>query len=55
MAVLANGLTPYGLVRIKTVTRLEVGFSARSGPDLRAWLNRLGGRRTEPAADKWVI
>lgn len=24
-----------GLVRIATVTRLEVGFSARSGPDLR--------------------
>jgi predicted nucleic acid-binding protein len=25
-----------GLVRIATVTRLEVGFSARSGADLRA-------------------
>ncbi len=25
-----------GLVRIATVTRLEVGYSARSGPDLRA-------------------
>jgi predicted nucleic acid-binding protein len=25
-----------GLVRITTVTRLEVGYSARSGPDLRA-------------------
>lgn len=25
-----------GLVRICTVTRLEVGYSARSGPDLRA-------------------
>ncbi len=24
-----------GLVRISTVTRLEVGYSARSGPDLR--------------------
>jgi predicted nucleic acid-binding protein len=24
-----------GLVRITTVTRLEVGYSARSGPDLR--------------------
>lgn len=24
-----------GLVRIATITRLEVGFSARSGPDLR--------------------
>jgi predicted nucleic acid-binding protein len=29
-----------GLVRITTVTRLEVGFSARSGPDLRAGLHR---------------
>lgn len=25
-----------GLVRISTVTRLEVGYSARSGPDLRS-------------------
>jgi len=25
-----------GMVRIATVTRLEVGYSARSGPDLRA-------------------
>lgn len=25
-----------GLVRISTVTRLEVGYSARSGPELRA-------------------
>ena len=25
-----------GLIRIATVTRLEVGYSARSGPDLRA-------------------
>jgi len=29
-----------GLVRIVTVTRLEVGYSARSGPDLRADLRR---------------
>jgi len=29
-----------GLVRISTVTRLEVGFSARSGTDLRAALRR---------------
>ena len=29
-----------GLVRITTVTRLEVGFSARSGTDLRAALSR---------------
>ena len=29
-----------GLVRIATVTRLEVGYSARSGPDLRAGLSR---------------
>ena len=29
-----------GLVRIATVTRLEVGFSARSGADLRAALSR---------------
>jgi predicted nucleic acid-binding protein len=28
----------YGLVRITTVTRLEVGYSARSGPDLRTGL-----------------
>jgi predicted nucleic acid-binding protein len=27
-----------GLIRITTVTRLEVGYSARSGPDLRAGL-----------------
>ncbi len=27
-----------GVVRISTVTRLEVGFSARTGPDLRAGL-----------------
>lgn len=25
-----------GLVRVTTVTRLEVGYSARSGPDMRA-------------------
>jgi predicted nucleic acid-binding protein len=25
-----------GMIRITTVTRLEVGYSARSGPDLRA-------------------
>lgn len=29
-----------GLVRITTVTRLEVGYSARSGTDLRAGLRR---------------
>ena len=29
-----------GLVRLATVTRLEVGYSARSGPDLRADLRR---------------
>jgi predicted nucleic acid-binding protein len=29
-----------GLVRITTVTRLETGYSARSGPDLRAGLQR---------------
>lgn len=29
-----------GLVRIGTVTRLEVGFSARTGDDLRAGLRR---------------
>ncbi len=29
-----------GLVRITTLTRLEVGFSARSGPGLRAGLGR---------------
>lgn len=29
-----------GLVRIGTVTRLEVGYSARSGPDLRSAARR---------------
>lgn len=29
-----------GLVRITTVTRLETGYSARSGPDLRAGLRQ---------------
>ena len=29
-----------GLVRIATVTRLEVGYSARSGPELRMGLQR---------------
>ncbi len=29
-----------GLVRIATVTRLEVGYSARSGPELRAGLRQ---------------
>jgi predicted nucleic acid-binding protein len=29
-----------GLVRIATVTLLEVGYSVRSGPDLRATLSR---------------
>jgi len=29
-----------GLVRISTVTRLEIGFSARSGDDLRASIDR---------------
>ena len=29
-----------GLVRITTVTRLETGYSARSGPDLRVGLQR---------------
>ena len=29
-----------GLVRLTTVTRLEVGYSARSGPDLRAGLRQ---------------
>lgn len=29
-----------GLVRISTVTRLEVGFSARSGHELRTGINR---------------
>ena len=29
-----------GLVRITTVTRLEVGYSARSGPELRAGLRQ---------------
>lgn len=29
-----------GLVRISTVTRLEVGYSARPGPDLRTFIRR---------------
>ncbi len=29
-----------GLVRISTVTRLEIGYSARSGPDLRTFTRR---------------
>ena len=29
-----------GLVRVTTVTRLETGYSARSGPDLRAGLQQ---------------
>jgi hypothetical protein len=29
-----------GLVRITTVTRLEIGYSARSGPDLRVGLQQ---------------
>ena len=29
-----------GLVRITTVTRLKIGYSARSGPDLRAGLQQ---------------
>lgn len=29
-----------GLVRIATVTRLEIGYSARSGPDLRSASHR---------------
>jgi predicted nucleic acid-binding protein len=29
-----------GMIRIATVTRLEVGYSARSGPDLRAGLRQ---------------
>ena len=29
-----------GLVRISTLTRLEIGYSARSGPDLRSGLQR---------------
>lgn len=48
-----------GLVRITTVTRLEVGFSARSGSDLRAaqsqpplaslpWSTSHPRSRTEP-------
>ena len=30
----------HGLVRIATVTRLEVGYSARSGPELRGGFRR---------------
>lgn len=29
-----------GVVRISTLTRLEIGFSARTGPELRAGLRR---------------
>src|SRR5215471_13633212 len=34
------GQVERGLVRITTVTRLEVGYSARSGPELRAGLRQ---------------
>jgi predicted nucleic acid-binding protein len=34
------GRIEQGLVRITTVTRLEIGYSARSGPDLRAGLRQ---------------
>jgi predicted nucleic acid-binding protein len=34
------GRIELGLVRITTVTRLETGYSARSGPDLRAGLRQ---------------
>jgi predicted nucleic acid-binding protein len=34
------GRVERGLVRITTVTRLEIGYSARSGPDLRIGLRR---------------
>lgn len=34
------GRVERGLVRIATVTRLEVGYSARSGPELRAGLRQ---------------
>jgi predicted nucleic acid-binding protein len=34
------GRVERGLVRIATVTRLEVGYSARSGPELRAGMRQ---------------
>lgn len=34
------GRVERGLVRIATLTRLEVGYSARSGPELRAGLRQ---------------
>jgi hypothetical protein len=34
------GRVELGLVRIATLTRLEVGYSARSGPELRAGLRQ---------------
>jgi len=34
------GRVERGLVRIATVTRLEVGYSARSGPELRSGLRQ---------------
>jgi hypothetical protein len=34
------GRVERGLVRIATITRLEVGYSARSGPELRAGLRQ---------------
>jgi predicted nucleic acid-binding protein len=39
-AALWAGRIERGLVRIATVTRLEVGYSARSGADLRAGFQR---------------
>jgi predicted nucleic acid-binding protein len=39
-AALWAGRIERGLVRVATVTRLEVGYSARSGADLRAGLQQ---------------
>jgi predicted nucleic acid-binding protein len=39
-AVAWAGRIERGLVRVTTVTRLEIGYSARTGPDLRAGLRQ---------------
>ncbi len=44
-----------GRVRISTVTRLEVGFSARSASDLRAGLDRPPLARLPVESAVWAM
>ena len=49
-----------GLIRITTVTRLETGYSARSGPELRTALQKppLSSMPVEyltPAVEDWAV